>query len=102
MNFFPGNPFHYNFFLDFLCPQIINGCPLSDQMFVLLKCRITIYMSCLNLTISLLFFSQNLEEKLREAGKEFITVLLSEIFPDKLKLFQDVDAYVVMTIFTPL
>ncbi|XP_031561896.1 2-(3-amino-3-carboxypropyl)histidine synthase subunit 1-like [Actinia tenebrosa] len=37
---------------------------------------------------------QNLENKIKAAGLEVITVLLSEIFPDKLQLFEDVDAWV--------
>ncbi|XP_065902106.1 2-(3-amino-3-carboxypropyl)histidine synthase subunit 1-like [Dysidea avara] len=35
-----------------------------------------------------------LEEKLMQLGKEFITVLLSEIFPSKLALFTGVDAWI--------
>lgn len=35
-----------------------------------------------------------LEEKLRERKKEVVTILLSEIFPNKLKLFADIDAFV--------
>lgn len=34
------------------------------------------------------------EEKLRDAGKEVTKVLLSEIFPSKLKLFKNIDAWV--------
>ena len=37
-------------------------------------------------------YCQSLEKRLTEAGLEYIQVLLSEIFPEKLKLFQDVDA----------
>ncbi|XP_064617720.1 2-(3-amino-3-carboxypropyl)histidine synthase subunit 1-like [Liolophura sinensis] len=36
----------------------------------------------------------NLKQKLESCGKAHVTVLLSEIFPDKLKLFEDVDAWV--------
>ncbi|XP_014771187.1 2-(3-amino-3-carboxypropyl)histidine synthase subunit 1 isoform X3 [Octopus bimaculoides] len=35
---------------------------------------------------------QTLEESLQNAGKKCFTVLLSEIYPDKLKLFHNVDA----------
>ena len=35
-----------------------------------------------------------LQESLRTAGIDFVVVLLSEIFPEKLKLFEDVDAWV--------
>ena len=38
--------------------------------------------------------TQVLKEKITASGKQFVTVLLSEVFPDKLKLFQQVDAYV--------
>lgn len=41
-----------------------------------------------------IFSQQHLKERLKNAGKEYIIVLLSEIFPDKLRLFEDVDAYV--------
>ncbi|KAK3737465.1 hypothetical protein QZH41_008349, partial [Actinostola sp. cb2023] len=37
---------------------------------------------------------ENLEKQIKAAGLEVVTVLLSEIFPDKLKLFEDVDAWV--------
>ncbi|XP_014771185.1 2-(3-amino-3-carboxypropyl)histidine synthase subunit 1 isoform X1 [Octopus bimaculoides] len=37
---------------------------------------------------------QTLEESLQNAGKKCFTVLLSEIYPDKLKLFHNVDAWV--------
>ncbi|XP_062516867.1 2-(3-amino-3-carboxypropyl)histidine synthase subunit 1-like [Corticium candelabrum] len=37
---------------------------------------------------------QDLEEKIKLAGLECITVLMSEIFPEKLKLFPDIDAWV--------
>lgn len=35
-----------------------------------------------------------LKETMSKAGKGFIVVLLSEIFPEKLKLFDDVDAWI--------
>ena len=35
---------------------------------------------------------QNLEQMLKKAGLEYVVVLMSEIFPDKLRLFEDVDA----------
>ena len=41
-------------------------------------------LSCKNL--------QNLEKKFKEAGIETAVVLMSEIFPDKLCLFEDIDA----------
>lgn len=37
---------------------------------------------------------QNVEEKFMKAGLEYVIVLMSEIFPDKLRLFEDVDAWV--------
>ncbi|CAG8528035.1 12957_t:CDS:10 [Ambispora leptoticha] len=37
---------------------------------------------------------QYLEEKLRSQGREYMCVLLSEIFPDKLGLFEDIDAWI--------
>lgn len=37
---------------------------------------------------------QHLESKLQALGLQFVKVLLSEIFPDKLKLFQNIDAWV--------
>uniref|UniRef100_A0A914X7R9 2-(3-amino-3-carboxypropyl)histidine synthase subunit 1 n=1 Tax=Plectus sambesii TaxID=2011161 RepID=A0A914X7R9_9BILA len=37
---------------------------------------------------------ENLESRLRLAGKDHIRVLLSEVFPDKLKLFTEVDCWV--------
>ncbi|XP_071946590.1 2-(3-amino-3-carboxypropyl)histidine synthase subunit 1-like [Antedon mediterranea] len=37
---------------------------------------------------------QHLEERLKSCGLDYILVLLSEIFPDKLKIFKDVDAWV--------
>ncbi len=35
---------------------------------------------------------QAVEDKLKALNKNYITILLSEIFPDKLKLIPDVDA----------
>lgn len=41
----------------------------------------------------MLFFSpQHLESRLRALGRPFVRVLLSEIFPSKLQLFDSVDA----------
>lgn len=37
---------------------------------------------------------KRLEENLKRCNIEYITVLLSEIFPTKLDLFSDIDAYV--------
>eukprot|EP00039_Didymoeca_costata_P030398 m.29323 g.29323 ORF g.29323 m.29323 type:complete len:454 (+) comp8091_c0_seq2:106-1467(+) len=37
---------------------------------------------------------ERLETQLKEAGKEYILVLLSEIFPAKLALFKDIDAWI--------
>ncbi|KAK7088781.1 2-(3-amino-3-carboxypropyl)histidine synthase subunit 1-like isoform X2 [Littorina saxatilis] len=37
---------------------------------------------------------ETLKEKIRACGKQFVTVLLSEVFPDKLRLFHQVDAWV--------
>lgn len=37
---------------------------------------------------------QSLEDRLRRSGKHYTIVLLSEIFPSKLALFEDIDAYV--------
>ncbi|MFH4977528.1 hypothetical protein AB6A40_004237 [Gnathostoma spinigerum] len=37
---------------------------------------------------------EDLERKLEAAGKKFIRVLLSEIFPEKLEMFNDVDCWV--------
>lgn len=37
---------------------------------------------------------QLLQQRLQEAGKDYVTVLLSEIFPHKLQLFKDVEAWV--------
>lgn len=37
---------------------------------------------------------QHIQKRLSELGRRFITVFLSEIFPDKLKLFKEVDAWV--------
>lgn len=35
-----------------------------------------------------------IEKKLDSLKKQYITILTSEIFPDKLKLFEDVDAFI--------
>lgn len=37
---------------------------------------------------------QHLEGILQRKGIEYVVILLSEIFPAKLSLFEDVDAYV--------
>ncbi|TKR77670.1 hypothetical protein L596_018597 [Steinernema carpocapsae] len=37
---------------------------------------------------------EELEAKLTSAGKRFVRVLMSEIFPDKLKIFENVDCWV--------
>lgn len=37
---------------------------------------------------------ESLIEQVTQAGKEYVVVLLSEIFPDKLGLFEDIDAWV--------
>lgn len=37
---------------------------------------------------------RRLEERLRAAGKDYFVLLLSEIFPDKLALFEDVEAWI--------
>ncbi|RUS80880.1 hypothetical protein EGW08_011351 [Elysia chlorotica] len=37
---------------------------------------------------------ENLRAQIAASGREHVTILLSEIFPDKLKLMQDVDAWV--------
>ncbi|XP_012260326.2 2-(3-amino-3-carboxypropyl)histidine synthase subunit 1 [Athalia rosae] len=37
---------------------------------------------------------RTIENRLRTLNKQAVTILLSEIFPDKLKLFEDVDAFV--------
>ncbi|KAL3856870.1 hypothetical protein ACJMK2_011581 [Sinanodonta woodiana] len=37
---------------------------------------------------------EHLQTKIAECGRSYVTVLLSEIFPEKLKLFQDVDVWV--------
>ena len=60
--------------------------------------------------IFIIFFSNNLkgtlgrqgnpnllrhfEEKIKELKKEYVILLLSEIFPSKLELFKDVDAWI--------
>lgn len=37
---------------------------------------------------------QHLQEVMHRQGKEYVVVLLSEIFPEKLKLFSDIDAWI--------
>lgn len=37
---------------------------------------------------------EHLQQKITDSGKQYVLVMLSEIFPDKLKLFTDVDAWV--------
>lgn len=37
---------------------------------------------------------QHLQDRITECGKKYVTVLLSEIFPSKLALFKDIDAWV--------
>lgn len=37
---------------------------------------------------------EQLQGRVTGAGREYVVVLLSEIFPDKLKLFEDIDAWV--------
>ncbi|XP_043261654.1 2-(3-amino-3-carboxypropyl)histidine synthase subunit 1 [Colletes gigas] len=37
---------------------------------------------------------KNLENKIKSLGKENVIILLSEIFPDKIKLFKGVDAFI--------
>ncbi|XP_076248186.1 diphthamide biosynthesis 1 isoform X2 [Calliopsis andreniformis] len=37
---------------------------------------------------------KNLENKIKSLGKQNITILLSEIFPDKIKLFKGIDAFI--------
>lgn len=46
----------------------------------------------MNLYVIIIFFLQELLEKIKECGKSSTLVLLSEIFPDKLKLYPDIDA----------
>jgi 2-(3-amino-3-carboxypropyl)histidine synthase len=36
---------------------------------------------------------ENLKKKITEANKQYVLVLMSEIFPQKLKLFADIDGY---------
>ena len=40
---------------------------------------------------SVIYF-QHLQDKMKECNINYITVLLSEIYPDKLALFQEIDA----------
>ena len=42
-------------------------------------------------TFSVIYL-QHLQDKMRECNINYITVLLSEIYPDKLELFQEIDA----------
>ena len=44
------------------------------------------------LSVDLIVWFQNLEERLAKTGLLYVIVLMSEIFPDKLRLFEDVDA----------
>ncbi|XP_076670420.1 diphthamide biosynthesis 1 [Andrena cerasifolii] len=37
---------------------------------------------------------KNLENKIKSLGKENVVILLSEIFPDKIKLFKGIDAFI--------
>lgn len=37
---------------------------------------------------------EHLQEKITDSGRNYVLVMLSEIFPEKLKMFQDVDAWV--------
>ncbi|XP_053376020.1 2-(3-amino-3-carboxypropyl)histidine synthase subunit 1-like [Mercenaria mercenaria] len=37
---------------------------------------------------------QHLQDRILECGKKYVTVLLSEIYPNKLALFKDIDAWV--------
>lgn len=37
---------------------------------------------------------KNLENKIKSLGKENVIILLSEIFPDKIKLFKGIDAFI--------
>ncbi|XP_023930112.1 2-(3-amino-3-carboxypropyl)histidine synthase subunit 1 isoform X2 [Lingula anatina] len=37
---------------------------------------------------------ENIQKRIEEVGKEYVLVLLSEVFPDKLRMFSDVDAWV--------
>ena len=46
---------------------------------------------CMNFAV---FPSQRVKAYVTGRGKKFVTVLLSEIYPDKLKLFSDIDVYV--------
>lgn len=43
---------------------------------------------------TLWFDFQNLEQRFSKAGLDYVVVLMSEVFPDKLRLFEDVDAWV--------
>ncbi|XP_065160417.1 2-(3-amino-3-carboxypropyl)histidine synthase subunit 1 [Atheta coriaria] len=37
---------------------------------------------------------EHIEQRLKACGKETVTIMLSEIFPDKLRLFDNIDAFV--------
>lgn len=37
---------------------------------------------------------EHLQKRITESGKDAVVILMSEIFPDKMKLFKDVDAFV--------
>ncbi|XP_034179615.1 diphthamide biosynthesis 1 [Osmia lignaria lignaria] len=37
---------------------------------------------------------RNIENKINSLGKEYVIILLSEIFPDKIKLFKGIDAFI--------
>ena len=41
---------------------------------------------------TLWFDFQNLKQRFSKAGLDYVVVLMSEVFPDKLRLFEDVDA----------
>lgn len=63
---------------------------LATNFFELKKKRKQIFLySWIGILLSIL---QELLEKIKECGKSSTLVLLSEIFPDKLKLYPDIDA----------
>jgi 2-(3-amino-3-carboxypropyl)histidine synthase len=41
---------------------------------------------------SFVVFQQHLEARLRQRGKDYVVVLMSEVFPARLALFDDVEA----------
>lgn len=43
---------------------------------------------------------KNLENKIKLLGKENVIILLSEIFPDKIKLFRGIDAFIQVIFYT--